>query len=100
MILVSIKKVGAKRNMIGKMNTVKSGTYFHTFALLKKVPNLIPYENFFSLRDPRISTSFCFEALKSTKISLCEPVSSQKYENGYRTKICNFTVLLTFEKMY
>ena len=35
---------------------------------------------------------FCFEALQSTKISSYEPVSSQKYENGYRTKICNFTV--------
>ena len=34
----------------------------------------------------------CFEALESTKISSYEPVSSQKYENGYRTKICNFTV--------
>ena len=31
---------------------------------------------------------FCFEALESTKISSYEPVSSQKYENGYRTKIC------------
>ena len=29
---------------------------------------------------------FCFEALESAKISSCEPVSSQKYENGYRTK--------------
>ena len=27
------------------------------------------------------------------KISSYEPVSSQKYENGYRTKICNFTVV-------
>ena len=36
--------------------------------------------------------SFCFEALESAKISLCEPVSSQKYENGYRTKICDFTL--------
>ena len=35
---------------------------------------------------------FCFEALKSTKISSHETVSSQKYENGYRTKICDFTV--------
>ena len=36
--------------------------------------------------------SFSFEALKSTKISSYEPVSSQKYENGHRTEICNFTV--------
>ena len=35
---------------------------------------------------------FCLEALESTKISSYEPVSSQKYENGYRTKIYNFTV--------
>ena len=35
---------------------------------------------------------FCFEALESTKISTYEPVSSRKYENRYRTKICNFTV--------
>ena len=34
----------------------------------------------------------CHEALKSTKISSNEPVSSQKYENGYWTKICDFTV--------
>ena len=27
------------------------------------------------------------------KISSYQPVSSQKYENGYRTKICNFTVV-------
>ena len=32
-----------------------------------------------------------FEALKSMKISSHEPVSSQKYENEYRTKICDFT---------
>ena len=37
---------------------------------------------------------FCFEFLESTKISSYEPVSSQKYENGYRTKIYNFTVCL------
>ena len=36
---------------------------------------------------------FCFEALKSTKIPSHEPVSSQKYENGYRMKSCDFTVL-------
>ena len=34
--------------------------------------------------------SFSFETLESTKIGLYEPVSSQKYENGYRTKICDF----------
>ena len=28
-------------------------------------------------------------------ISACEPVSSQKYENGYRTKICDFTLTCT-----
>ena len=37
--------------------------------------------------------AFCFQALEGTKISSYEQVSSQKYENGYRTKICNFTVL-------
>ena len=37
--------------------------------------------------------SSCFEALESAKISSYEPVSSQKYKNEYRTKICNFTVL-------
>ena len=26
------------------------------------------------------------------KISSCELVTSQKYENGYRSKICDFTV--------
>ena len=34
----------------------------------------------------------CFEALESTKISLYEPVSSEKYENGYRAKICDFSI--------
>ena len=43
---------------------------------------------------PRISMSFCFEALESTTISSYERVSSQKYENGYWTKICDFTVAL------
>ena len=33
-----------------------------------------------------------FWGLESTKISSYEPVSSQKYENRYGTKICNFTV--------
>ena len=31
-------------------------------------------------------------AIECTEISLHEPVSSQKYENGYRTKIFDFTV--------
>ena len=52
----------------------------------------VPYENFFLFWGPWMS--FCFEALKSTKISSHEPVSSQKFENinGCRTKICDFTV--------
>ena len=37
---------------------------------------------------------FCSEALESTKIKLYEPVSSQKYKNGYRAKICDLTVPL------
>ena len=40
------------------------------------------YENFVLFWGPRISTSFGFEALESTKISSYEPVSSRKYENG------------------
>ena len=39
---------------------------------------------------------FCFEALESTKISSYEPVSSQKYANGYRMKIGDFTVSKTY----
>ena len=35
---------------------------------------------------------FCFEALESMKISSGEPVSSQKYKNRRRTKICDSTV--------
>ena len=35
--------------------------------------------------------------VKSTKISPYEPVSSQKYENGYRTDICNFTVMKKYQ---
>ena len=42
---------------------------------------------------------FYFEAFESTKISSYEPVSSQKYENGYQTKISNFTVLVV-DAMY
>ena len=30
------------------------------------------------------------KALKSTKISSYEPLLSEKYENGYRTKNCDF----------
>ena len=37
--------------------------------------------------------SFCFEALESAKISSYEPVSSQKYENGYRTKFVTLQYL-------
>ena len=54
--------------------------------------NLIPDENLFLSWGHRILMKFCFEALESTKISSYEPVSGQKYENGCRTKICNFTV--------
>ena len=52
-----------------------------------------------------MKVSFCFEtlefqfclndfveALKSTKIYSYEPVSSEKYENGCRTKMCDFAV--------
>ena len=48
----------------------------------KKVRNLILYENVFLLWGHCIATSFCFEALKGTKNSSHEPVSSQKYEMG------------------
>ena len=68
------------------------GTWFRSFVLLKKVRNLIPDKNLFLSWGHWISMKFCFEALESTKISSYEPVSSQKYENGYWTKICNFTV--------
>ena len=40
-----------------------------------------------------MSTSFSSQILESTKISTYEPVSSRKYANRYRTKICNFTVV-------
>ena len=63
-----------------------SSTYFRTFVLLRKVLVLFPYENFFSHWGTWISMAFCFEALGSTKISSDAPVSSQKYENGCRTK--------------
>ena len=42
--------------------------------------------------------AFCFEALEGAKISSDKPVSSQKYENGYRTKICDFTVVRILSK--
>ena len=47
---------------------------------------------YFCLEAIEFQCNFVFEALERTKISSYEPVSSQKYENGYRTKICNFTV--------
>ena len=55
--------------------------------------------------------SFCFEAvefqcdcimrpLKVRKLVCAKHVSSQKYENGYQTKICNFTVCLPVEAVF
>ena len=58
----------------------------------KKVRNLIPDENFFLVLRPSNFNVILFWGPRSTKISSYEPVSSQKYENRYRTKICNFTV--------
>ena len=51
--------------------------------------------------------SFCFEALEFQRYSVLRPSKvrklvrtnqfpSQKYENGYRTKICDFTVVVIF----
>ena len=42
-------------------------------------------KNYFLCWDPWFSMSFCLRALESTKFSSYELVSSQKYENGYRT---------------
>ena len=65
-------------------------SYFRTFEKSTKF-NAV-WNIFFCFGCPPISMSFCFEALQSTKISSYEPVSSQTYENGYRTKTCDFTV--------
>ena len=58
--------------VIKNLFTVKSQIFvrylFRTFVLLKKVRNLIPDENLFLSWGHRISMSFCFEALKSTKL--------------------------------
>ena len=50
------------------------------------------YENVLLFWHRQILLSFCFDAVLSTKISSCEPVWSQKYENGYRPKMCDVTV--------
>ena len=47
----------------------------------------------FRFEDLEFQWYYCFEAMESAKISSDELVSSQKYENGYRTKICDLTVL-------
>ena len=68
--------------------------YLFSYFWKKHKLNLIPHENFSLFWGPWISSSFCFEALESTKISLYNRVSLwiQKYETGYRTEICDFTV--------
>ena len=43
--------------------------------------------NFFCFDTLQFQCHFVSEALESTKISSYEPISSQKFENGYRTKI-------------
>ena len=54
--------------------------------------NLIPDENLLLSPRPSNFNVICFEVLESTKISSCEPVSSQKCETGYRTRIYILTV--------
>ena len=61
------------------------------FVLLKKYEFNTGQKFIFALRPSNFNVIF-YQALKSMKISSYEPVSSQKYENGYRTKMCNFTV--------
>ena len=65
------------------IKNINQSSYFHllvpfinfwikrigTFVLLKKVLKLILYENFVSLSVPWISTSFCFEALQTFKVT-------------------------------
>ena len=93
--------ISHKRQHIAKLLYFKSHKFSHGklvfsyFRTFEKVQKFISYETFFLLRGSRISASFCFEALETMKISSNEPVSSQKYENGYRTKICDFTVRRT-----
>ena len=75
-----------------KSHKFSSGTHFRTFVLLKKSTKFNYVWNFlFALKPSNFNVIF-FEALESTKISSDKPVSSQKYENGYRTNICDFTV--------
>ena len=76
------------------VTTVKSqnfvGTYFRTFEKSTKFNTVW---NFFLVWPCQFSVSFCFEAVESTKITLSETVTCQNYEDGYRTKIWDFTVL-------
>ena len=60
-------------------------SYFCTFESSIKFNTV--WKFCFGLRTFNISTSVCFEAFESTKTSSNEPVSSQKYEIGSRTKI-------------
>ena len=52
----------------------------------------MPFEKMFLFWDCPISLYFYRAAREGAKISSYEPVSSQKYENRYRRKICDFTV--------
>ena len=71
----------------------QNGEFTKFFQLSKIFRITVLYEIFFCLWCPPISKSFCFEALEGTKISSCKPASSRKYENGYRTEFCDFTVV-------
>ena len=65
------------------------GTYFRIFEKSTKFNT--GWKIIFVLRPSNFNV-ICYQALESTKISSYKPVSNQKYKNGYRTKICNFTV--------
>ena len=66
-------------------------SYFRTFEKSTKFNTV--WKFLFVLRPSNFNVIFAF---RLSKISWYEPVSSKTYENGYRKKICNFTVFAIF----
>ena len=73
------------------------GTYFRRGTYLRDFTVFSYFRTFEKVLNMKIP--FCFENLDfqrhsvlRSKICSYEPVSSQKYENGYQTKMCDFTV--------
>ena len=87
-----MKKERLDSFLLQKKKKKKAQWYNRNFRTFEKSTKFNTGRKFISVLMPSNFNVIFFEALESTKISSSEPVSSQKYENGYRTKIFNFTV--------